>query len=289
MISLWRKCLATVGRLRRRMLRKREPPAPDTVPGDSTQAPAHSGTAFRPTGLWPFSLLPQSVARMGRMSRDSEARVAQIFDPVALAWEAGSKLIDAGWVGLENMDADFLWQVVDAQPTEVAAIVESWAGEHQGQIADLFSTKLHTYRADQLAVQAMEQAIDSYRRGHFLATVRTLMPEVERAGRLTLERDGRTPKNHREATKAIQEYVDNLEVLHFEPIESLTVCKVLADDLFARCFTAENARGLERGLSRHAELHGLGSYGHVRGATNMLAVADFLLHGLSVRVPNGYT
>ena len=64
---------------------------------------------FRHTGLWPFNIL-RSI-RGESPAGDSHAHGFGIFDPVALAYKAGSKLIDAGWVGLELMPTNFLWRL----------------------------------------------------------------------------------------------------------------------------------------------------------------------------------
>jgi hypothetical protein len=234
---------------------------------------------FRHTGLWPFSILPPTRMRRGETAQGQST--VKVFDPVALAWKAGRKLIDADWIGLALMDQDWLWKVVDADPRDVPPIVESWAQEHRQAIAGEFEKRLNTYACDDLARTAMTEAIEAYRRGHYVAAVRTLMPEVERGGRLILDARGAIRRTQKDASEAIKDYVDNLPVSEFEPIESLSIAKVVSEDLFARCFTTEDAEKLRNGLNRHAELHGLDSYGDLRGATKMLAVQDFLLHGLS--------
>jgi hypothetical protein len=232
---------------------------------------------FRQTGIWPFSLFPAGWGSKLRTGPENAAPQAKVFDPVALAWKAGPKLIEAGWVGIKIMPHSFLWQVVDAAPADVSSLVEKWAGEQRSAIADMFTERLATYTVDELAKTAMQQAIDAYRREHFLSTVRTLMPEIERFGRMVALHDGTLPKNQKEAIEAIKDYVGHVPVSNFDPIESLSIYPVLADDLFATCFTTADASQLGAGPNRHAELHGLASYGDLRGATKMLCVADFLL------------
>ena len=231
---------------------------------------------IRHTGIWPFSLFPSHWGALKPPSGQT-AQVTAVFDPVALAWTAGPKLMQAGWVGLEIMPRSFLWKVVDAEQANVGNLAEAWATAHQSAIADLFAERLVTYTVDQAAKNAMEQSIDAYRRGHFLATVRTLMPEVERFGRMVASPDGTLPKNQKEAIAAIKGYLGNVPVSHFDPIESLCVYSLIADDLFATVFTAAEAAQLGAGPNRHAELHGLASYGDLRGATKMLCIVDFLL------------
>jgi hypothetical protein len=233
---------------------------------------------FRRTGIWPFSLFPMNWGALKPQTDPANAGgKVEVFDPVALAWMAGPKLITAGWVGIKIMPHSFLWQVVDTAPAEVSGLVETWVDAHRSAIADLFTERLATYTVDELAKTAMDQAIDAYRREHFLSTVRTLMPEIERFGRMVASHGGTLPGNQQEAIKAIKSYLGDVPVSYFDPIESLSIYPVIADDLFAKCFTAADASQLGAGPNRHAELHGLASYGDLRGATKMLCVGDFLL------------
>jgi hypothetical protein len=210
-------------------------------------------------------------------SEGQTATSVGVFDPVALAWN-GLPQADFRRVGGHRDHAALvLWKVVDADQAEVSGLVEVWVTAHQPMIADRFAERLATYTVDELAKAAMGQAIDAYRRGHFLATVRTLMPEVERFGRMVASHDGFVPGNQKEAVEAIKSYLGSVPVSHFDPIESLSIYPVIADDLFAKCFTTADANRLGDGPNRHAELHGLASYGNLRGATKMLCVGDFLL------------
>ncbi|MDR3480938.1 MAG: hypothetical protein P4L91_09520 [Burkholderiaceae bacterium] len=233
---------------------------------------------LRTTGLWPFSLF-----KGGAFGGEPQAtgNVVGIFDPVALAWNAGGKLIEAGWVGLELMDRDFLWKIADANQEDVGALALEWTRSHQSAIAEAFEQRLASYAIDESAKEASRQALFSYRADHFISTVRTLMPEVEKHGRIISHANGAASPNMKQAVQAIQDYLGQMELSHFDPIESLTVHKIVEEDLFAKCFNQSDARNLEEGLNRHAELHGLGSYGDLRGATKMLCVQDFLLHSVS--------
>ena len=236
---------------------------------------------FRHTGLWPFSLYPRSAGLM--RSRNRNIQTAKVFDPVALAWMAGPKLTDAGWVGLELMPTDFLWKIVDSEPEDVSSLAEKWVGDHRVDIADSFQARQQSYRSeDGLADQAATEALSAYRNGHFLATVRTLMPEAERFGRKLTSHGGQHFTSQKTAIEAMQKNLGEFPVSHFSPIESLTVFPVISEHLFARCFTEHDAQQLGTNPNRHAEVHGLASYGNLCGATKMLCVQDFLLHVLTI-------
>lgn len=236
---------------------------------------------FRHTGLWPFSLFPKSVGLQQTRSRNTQT--AKIFDPVALAWMAGPKLTDSGWLGLELMPTDFLWKVVDSEPEGVSSLVEQWIGDNRIDIADDFQKRQQGYRTeDELADQATTEALSAYSNGHFLATVRTLMPEAERFGRKLISHRGQQFTSQKAAIQAMQKFLGEFPVAHFSPIESLTVFPVISEHLFARCFTEHDAQLLGQNPNRHAEVHGLASYGNLCGATKMLCVQDFLLHVLTI-------
>ena len=236
---------------------------------------------FRHTGIWPFSLLKK--VKNQAFTKETNSPTVKIFDPVALAFEAGSKLIKAGWVGMHLMPEEFLWKVVDAEQKEVSALAENWINDHKNDIADDFEKRIQAYFiGDKLAVQATSEALMAYRIGLYLATVRTLMPEAERFGRVVVRQSGGLPANQKEAVKAMQSYLAECPVYHFSTIESLTVYDVISEHLFAACFTEAEAQQLGVGPNRHAEVHGLASYGDLRGATKMLCVQDFLLHAVAV-------
>jgi hypothetical protein len=237
---------------------------------------------FRHTGIWPFSLFPKGSLCQDVSSKTSATKISGVFDSVALAWEAGQKLINAGWVGIQMMPEAFLWKVVDAAPQDVGTLAQNWITENQAALAEFFEERLQSYTVDADAVTAMKEAIAAYRLEHYVATVRTLMPELERFGRMVACGNGSLPSNQKEAVAAIQDYLGSFPISHFDPIESLTIYKIISDDLFAKCFTAADAAQLTSGPNRHAELHGLKSYGDLRGATQMLCVLDFLLRSVTV-------
>jgi hypothetical protein len=232
---------------------------------------------LRHTGIWPFNLFPSI-----RNRSDPAINNVKIFDPVALAFNAGGRLIEAGWVGLELMPTAFLWRVVDAKPDDIGALVSDWVGDHQAAIADIFEERLREYSFDDLAKRAMSEALHAYRASHFLSTVRTLMPEFERFGRMVARADGSLPRNQKEAVTAIQGYLGELPAGHYPPIESLSTYHMISEDLFARCLTQADAQNLGHGPNRHAEVHGLASYGDLRGATKMLSGVDFLLSAVNL-------
>jgi len=233
----------------------------------------------RHTGVWPFNMLPAGMA--GR-PRDPNAVRAEVFDPVALAFSASPKFIDAGWIGLDVMPSSFLYKIMDAEKAGVtlATLISTWVDDNRGHIADGYERRLRAYSFDDLARRALHEALLSYRSGSYLSVVRTLMPEFERFGRMVVLADGSKPKNQKEAVKAIQDYISELPVGFYPPIESLAAYSLLSEDLFAKCFKEADALALSN-PNRHAEMHGLASYGDLRGATKVLSAADFMVSAVN--------
>jgi hypothetical protein len=240
---------------------------------------AENEQELRHTGIWPFNLFPSQPQAAAQ-----SAQAIAIFDPIALAFNAGSRLTKAGWIGLELMPTAFLWKVVDAKPEEVEALVSEWLLTHHSTVADVYEERLTDYTFDPLAKTAMSEALSSYRAMHFLSAVRTLMPEFERFGRMVAKTDGTLPKNQKEAVTAIQEYLGGLPAGRYSPIESLSAFHLITEDLFARCLTQQDAQNLGTGPNRHAELHGLASYGNLQGATKMLCAVDFMLSSVNLAI-----
>lgn len=233
----------------------------------------------RHTGLWPFNMLPSNG--LGR-PRDPGAVQAQVFDPVALAFSAISSFTNAGWIGLDVMPSSFLYKVMDAEKAgdDVAAIISAWIEEKKQNISDEYERRLATYSFDELARRALHEALLSYRSGSYLSVVRTLMPEFERFGRMVVLADGSMPANQKQAVRAIQDYISELPAGFYPPIESLAAFSLISEDLFASCFTQADALALNN-PNRHAEMHGLATYGDLRGATKVLSAADFLVSAVN--------
>ena len=59
---------------------------------------------------------------------------------------------------------------------------------------------------------------------------------------------------------------------------------MILEDLFARCMTQTEAQNLRSGPNRHAEVHGLASYGTLQGATKMLSAADFMISAVNLAI-----
>jgi hypothetical protein len=233
----------------------------------------------RHTGLWPFNMLPSSAH--GRSS-DPSVQKAQVFDPVALAFSASSKFTDAGWIGLDLMPSSFLYKVMDAEKAgeDVASLISAWIEDKKQNIADEYQRRLQTYSFDELARRALHEALLSYRAGSYLSVVRTLMPEFERFGRMVALADGSRPRTQKQAVGAIQDYISMLPAGFYPTIESLAAFSLISEDLFASCFTEADALALSN-PNRHAEMHGLTSYGDLRGATKVLSAADFLVSAVN--------
>lgn len=181
---------------------------------------------FRETNLWPFSMLPKQVSqelvRRQRTTQPSQIGV-QVFDTVVLSYEAGSKLIEAGWPGIELMPKKFRLAIMGAAAQDVGPMAEQWVEEHRAELADEFTKRLTTNAVDELATRAMAESIDAYRRGHHLSVVRTLMPEVERFGRMVRQHNGTKSSNQKQAITAIKEYLGTIPVSHFDPFQSPTI------------------------------------------------------------------
>jgi hypothetical protein len=98
------------------------------------------------------------------------------------------------------------------------------------------------------------------------------MPEFERFGRMVVDENDCLPSSQKQAVEAIQRYLGNFPTGFHPPIESLTGYKI----------TQADAEQLGPGPNRHAEVHGLASYGDLRGATKMICVTDLMLKAVSL-------
>lgn len=233
----------------------------------------------RPTGLWLLNMLPLG----GRKHpRDQGESTATIFDPVALAFSASPKFTNTGWIGLDAMPSSFLYKVLDADRDggDVDSLIHNWIDSNKERIVAEYEERLNTYTHDELAIRALREALFAYKNENYLSAVRVLMPEFERFGRMIVSEDGSQAKNQKEAIKAIQDYISVLPVGFYPPIESLAAYSLLSEDLFAKCFTETEALALSN-PNRHAEMHGLNSYGDLRGATKILSVADFVVSAVN--------
>ena len=232
----------------------------------------------RHTGLWPFNMFPAAIPRHS----DPNAVEAEIFDPIALAFSASPKFTDVGWIGLDVMPSSFLYKVIDAEKAgeDISKLIAFWVDSNREIIAQTYEDRLQEYSFDDLARRALYEALSSYRAGNYLSVVRTLMPEFERFGRMVVLADGSKPKKQKEAVQSIQDYISKLPAGFYPTIESLAAYTLISENLFARCFTEADAKSLSN-PNRHAEMHGLSSYGDLRGATKVLSAADFVVSAIN--------
>jgi hypothetical protein len=119
------------------------------------------------------------------------------------------------------------------------------------------------------------EAIDAYEASRFLSVVRVLLPEFETFGRSLVDRTKKT--SQKAVIDELKKTIEQLPVSGSDPIESFSLYHFIDDHLFAVCFTEADAQAFGDIPNRHAELHGLASYGSLQGATTLLCVFDFLI------------
>ena len=229
-----------------------------------------------------FDALRQLTEQLDQSARLYERTFQQLRGPTRpLADLVSPKFVCVEWVGSALMPDSLLAAVMRASKEQAATMIESWVNGNRASLADEFVRRLHSYQntpgIDELCVTAVGEAADSYRRGHFLSVVRTLMPECERFGRAIRNADGTLPRKLREAVDQLKEYMANALVQFYHPLEGATIYPFLARQLFAHCQDVADAQALGALPNRHAELHGFASYGDLRGATALLACLDVLL------------
>lgn len=236
------------------------------------------------TGLWPLY-----YPRPWNMK--APPGIGVIIDPVAIAAECSQVLRKAGWPGIGLMTQEFQLQLLDAPEAEVPNMLETWFEDHKGKVADELERRLPTYRAERLsrsAVTAMGEAISSYRGGSYLSAVRTVMPEFESVGR-ALVTDQVARKTQKAVIQDLTEVLNSTPLMKDDPIETMSVHHFIEDQIFRSCHTQADAAAFDGVPNRHAELHGLDSYGNLKGASVVLCSADLLLKFTSRMLDLGYT
>lgn len=225
----------------------------------------------RGTGIWPFPN-PRPWNLTPAYGEDV------IIDPVVVAQAAAEGLQQAGWPGLGLMDFDFQMSLIDKPTADIELAVSGWYTNNVAAVCEELSRRLATYSIDGFSRTvriAMTEAIRSYSAGHFLSVVRTLLPEFEVLARGLYSGAGKpTQKAVISALKAI---LDSVTIAGTDAIESMSLYHFIDDKLFAQCFSTADAQALGEVPNRHAELHGLESYGNQKGATTLLVVTSFLM------------
>lgn len=122
----------------------------------------------------------------------------------------------------------------------------------------------------------MSEAIQSYRHGLYLSAVHNLMPEFEAFARGIYAGPKARP-SQKNVIDWLKSTIEQLPVTGTAAIESFSLQHFIDDKLFAACFTPADAQALRNIPNRHAELHGLASYGNIKGATTLLCVTSYLL------------
>lgn len=223
------------------------------------------------TGMWPFYYKRP-------WDFNPPPGIAAITDPLAVAFEASTVFTNVGWPGTSIMGTDFLLSVLDDEATAEIKI-ERWFEGHRNELADEVANRLPKYNAQRFsttALTAMAEAIASYRTGSYLSVVRILMPEFEGIGRsLVTNRVSKT--SQKKVIDDLQAAINHTPLMQDDALEMTTLHNFIENDLFAKCHTESEAALLGTSPNRHAELHGLTSYGDLRGATFILCAMDLLL------------
>jgi len=202
-----------------------------------------------------------------------------LIDPVSVAAEMASELQKIGWPGIGLMDQDFQMEILDTPSSDIPAKIEAWFVAHRDEICDTLLTRLSGYDVAGLsatAIEAMTEAIDSYRSGKHLSTVRTLFPEFECFAR-AFTADPTRRVNQKQAISDLKEMINRTPMMKDDPLEMFSLLHFIDDHFFQNCWTVADAQMFGPIPNRHAELHGLASYGHLQGSSTLLCVMDILL------------
>lgn len=232
---------------------------------------------MRGTGAWP-------LVRPRPWNLASTAEEPAMIDPVAVAAAASESLCKVGWPGISLMDQDFQLSLIDQTDSFVEAEVKNWYQTNRDPVCgELLERVLNSSHIDGLsgsAKTALKEAFHSYRHGHYLSVVRVLMPEFECIAR-GLYGGTKSKPTQKDVIAALKEAMNLQPCDGVDAIELFSIPHFINEKLFAQCFSALDAEAFGTVPNRHAELHGLASYGNLKGATIMLCVMGFLLQLLA--------
>lgn len=222
--------------------------------------------------MWPF-------VRPRPWNLTPSADEAVLIDPVAVASVAADFLGKVGWPGIDLMSQEFQLSLIDQPNEAVEGLVQGWYEQNQQAVCDELSNRLATYDIDGMSPTAriaMREAIQCYRSGLYLSVVRGLMPEFEAFAR-NIYGGPKTSPNQKDVIEWLKSTIDQLPVAGTAAIESFSLHHFVDDKLFASCFSSADAKALGDVPNRHAELHGLASYGNLKGATTLLCVTSYVI------------
>lgn len=229
----------------------------------------------RGTGIWPFALPRPWVL-------DAAPGEAVLIDDVVVASVASRALQSAGWPGIALMDRSFLLDVINAADSDVSAVepmVSKWYEDNRIRVAEELRSRLRNFDIDEMSPTAriaMTEALANYESEHFLSVVRTLMPEFEAFARHIYGGKSVSPKQS-DVIQWLKETIDEIPAAGDDAIDMFSLYHFIDTKLFARCFTVEQAEAFGDVVNRHAEMHALSSYGHLKGATTVLCVTSYLM------------
>ncbi|HEX8643092.1 MAG TPA: hypothetical protein VF702_04175 [Allosphingosinicella sp.] len=223
------------------------------------------------TGVWPM-VLP----RPWDLTPEPGATI--VIDPIAVSQEAARELQKVGWPGIGLMDDRFLLGMLE-EGADVSSMAANWFRENRAAVAAEIDTRASGYgigRVSKSIEVALKEASASYAAGRYLTTVRVLMPEVEGVAR-SLVTDRSVATRQRHAIEDFKQLMRGAPMIQEEPVETMSMYEFIQDQLFAACHSEADAQALGGIPNRHAELHGLKSYGNLQGASLMLCATDLLL------------
>ena len=125
-------------------------------------------------------------------------------------------------------------EILNTPEADVAPKIEQWFQDHRDQLCDTLLSRLSTYDVAGLsktAMEAMSEAVESYRARKHLSAVRTLLPEFECFAR-SFELNSMIRLTQSQAIKDLKETLNKTPLMRDEPLEMFSLMHFIDDHLF---------------------------------------------------------
>jgi hypothetical protein len=227
----------------------------------------------------------RAVTAVAPLLQQIRRSLPQIFDDATLARDIRERnaalaagILPHGLIPWEELD-------LDMEPRCLCARICDVTTSNWDEISSRLEEKVAAYNVNEESKFVLREALSTHQNGLHRATVRLIMPEIERMVRFHF---GDERVDDTWIAKAFLKDVAELPVGMVMRIErGLDMFMRLHEHLYAKLKTAELVEEFADDPipNRHAALHGLIPYNRVENSLNAVFMFDFLMELVSVSIP----
>ena len=182
--------------------------------------------------------------------------------------------VDSGWLPYRTVPFRQILRDAGANRETLSMMLDAHYDSAHLSIVDDIEASTSTYTVDNEAIETLREALEVHRSGHYRASSRTLMPEIERVVReKLLNKKGIYVLRHRDIGP--NSFIMPAGQFFTGDSGDRIVANRIESDLFRHVDTIQDVQG-QPTPNRHAMLHAWVPYSSVQNSLNTIILADYI-------------